>query len=180
MPSVSEAPIAAVADGGSATSVPPWPLPGTGAPRRICSKRASSKPITVAPAPKTRRAPCGIGRPTAGDHLRVHAPRRLAILLRRFVVFVCCLVSASFAKRSARRRTVLAWTASLSASYSRIASAASRARSSFIAAIADPCWAFFNIVAICLTMSVCGCIAAVFVPPKQESPSRFDTMLSSP
>src|ERR1700730_9076802 len=61
-----------------------------------------------------------------------------------FFVFVYCLFSASFASRRARRRAVLVRTASLLASYSRIASAASRARSSF-AVIAASCWAFFNV-----------------------------------
>jgi hypothetical protein len=57
------------------------------------------------------------------------------------------LLSASFAKRSARRRPVLMPMASFSASYSCIASAASRARSSF-AAIAARCRAFFKVVVI--------------------------------
>src|SRR5258707_746632 len=57
------------------------------------------------------------------------------------------LRAASFAKRSARRRAVLMPMASFSASYSCIASAASRARSSF-AAIVARCWAFFKVVAI--------------------------------
>src|SRR5947199_7080364 len=62
-------------------------------------------------------------------------------------LLVCSLISASFAKRRALRRAVLTLMATLSASYSCIASAASRARSSF-AAIEARCWAFFKVVVI--------------------------------
>jgi hypothetical protein len=54
------------------------------------------------------------------------------------LAFVDCLFAASLAKRSARRRAILARTARCSASYSCIASAASRARPS-LAAAAAPC-----------------------------------------
>ncbi len=64
-----------------------------------------------------------------------------------FFLFVRSLLSASFAKRSARRRAVLMPMASFSASYSCIASAASRARSSFAPIVARR-WAFFKVVAV--------------------------------
>jgi hypothetical protein len=83
-------------------------------------------------------------------------------------VFVYCLFAASLANRRARRRAVLVRTASFSASYSCIASTASRARSSF-AVIAARCLAFFKIVAM-RNSSVYGCISPpalvpVFAPP---------------
>jgi len=70
----------------------------------------------------------------------------IAVFVRVFFVLVRSRASASFAKRSARRRAVLAQMASFSASYSCIASAASRARSSF-AVVAGRCSAFFKSVA---------------------------------
>jgi len=74
-------------------------------------------------------------------------------------VFSGLSCSASFAKRSARRRAVFLSTASFSASYSRIASAASRARSSFLAAMAARCSAFFKIATndiSSVTTALCG------------------------
>ena len=74
------------------------------------------------------------------------ADELIAVFVRVFFVLVRSRASASFAKRSARRRAVLAQMASFSASYSCIASAASRARSSF-AVVAGRCSAFFKSVA---------------------------------
>ena len=109
----------------------------------------------------------------ADDRLLRHALKRLRCSFTAFFVFVYCLFSASFASRRARRRAVLVRTASLLASYSRIASAASCARPSF-AVIAASCWAFFNVVAIgirLVTTSVYGCISAGIL--ESSSPPSF-------
>jgi hypothetical protein len=71
-------------------------------------------------------------------------------------VFASCTCPFSLAKRSARSRAVLARIVSLSASYSRIASAASRARCSFIAVAATRCWTSFELVVIGFSQSIDG------------------------
>jgi hypothetical protein len=70
-------------------------------------------------------------------------------------VFAPCMRPDSLAKRSARSRAVLARIVSLSASYSRIASAASRARCSFAVA-ATRCWTSFEFVVIGFYQSIDG------------------------
>jgi hypothetical protein len=71
-------------------------------------------------------------------------------------VFASCMLPVSFAKRSARSRAVLARIVSFSALYSRIASAASRARCSFIAVAATRCWTSFEFVVIGFSQLVDG------------------------
>jgi hypothetical protein len=86
-------------------------------------------------------------RPSRGDP-RGHGATRLCPPYVSVPSFASCVLAASFAKRSARSRAALARRASCSASYSRNACAASRARCSFVAATTARCWASFTFVAI--------------------------------